>query len=219
MKISDELRQHIQDNPNIQEVHFNKRGQHFFNAYPFGRKLFARLRHEFEELKEDYEIVETWTRERILHHKHHHGPKTLRAIYETVDASGNIVFDNLNNNSMAAQTITVLPNQNTVPGQLVPVAADGVTVEPISTINAGSEVYTSSNPAVATVAAVTGGTEGQFAVTRVAGQSGTVVITYAAVNTAGTTITNAGGVGDTFIFQGQPTGVAAALTATFGTPS
>jgi hypothetical protein len=145
--------------------------------------------------------------------------KSLKASYYTVDKSGNIIFNISNTNSMAAQTITVLPNQNTVPGQIVPVAADGVTVEPISAINAGSEVYTSSNPAIATVAAVPGGSEGQFAVTRVSGQSGTVVVTYTAVNTAGTTITNAGGVGDTFIFQGQPTGVAAALTATYGSPS
>lgn len=145
--------------------------------------------------------------------------KGLSANYITVDPSGNLIFNIKNSNSMAAQTITVLPSQNTVPGQIVPVAADGVTVEPISTINAGSEVYTSSNPAIATVAAVPGGSEGQFAVTRVSGQSGTVVITYTAVNTAGTTITNAGGVGDTFVFQGQPTGVAAALTATYGTPS
>jgi len=145
--------------------------------------------------------------------------KSLRANYWVVDKSGNLIFNTSKSNSMAAQTITVLPNQNTVPGQLVPVAADGVTVEPISSINAGSEVYTSSNTAVATVAPVVGGSEGQFAVTRVSGQSGTVVVTYTAVTTAGATITNAGGVGDTFVFQGQPTGVAAALTATYGTPS
>ena len=149
----------------------------------------------------------------------HKRAKFLKASYYTVDQSGNIIFNISNSNSMAAQTITVLPGQNTVPGQIVPVAADGVTKEPISTINAGSEVYTSSNPSIATVAAVPGGSEGQFAVTRVAGQSGTVVITYTAVNTAGTTITNAGGVGDTFIFQGQPSGVAAALTASYGNPS
>ena len=125
-----------------------------------------------------------------------------------------------------AQTITVLGTQNTVPGQLVPVAADNVTVEPISTIQAGSEVYTVVDQAtgttstVATVAAVPGGAEGQFAVTRITGQSGTVLVSYKALAVDGvTSITNVGGTPDTIIFQGNPTGVAAALTATFGTPS
>lgn len=121
-----------------------------------------------------------------------------------------------------AQTITVLPAQNTVPGQLVPVASDLITIEPITTINAASEVYTLIDQATgttSTVATVTAlpSPEGAFLVSRILGQSGTVVLNYTAITPAGLTITNVGGIGDTFIFQGQPTGVAAALTATFGT--
>lgn len=178
--------------------------------------LFGASKTEKEELRiieKLVDIIDRLTREQEQAVSH-----SLSATYWTIDPSGNIIFNTKKSNSMAAQTITLLPNQNTVPGQLVPLASDGVTVEPISTINAGSEVYTSSNPAIATVAPVPGGSEGQFAVTRVPGQSGSVVITYTAVNTAGTTITNAGGVGDTFIFQGVASGIAAALTATFGTP-
>lgn len=115
---------------------------------------------------------------------------------------------------MAAQTITVLDGQNNVPGQLIPLAADGVTQEPISTINAGSEAYTSSDTTIATVAPVAG-TEGAFLVTRVPGAVGNVTISYTAVNTAGTTISGS----DNFVFQGPLTGLAQSLTASYGTPT
>ena len=118
-----------------------------------------------------------------------------------------------------AQTITLLAGQNTLPGQIVPVASDNVTVEPISTINAGSEVYTSSDTSIATVAADPSGVEGAFIVSRVPNAVGTIQLTYSATTPDGKTVTNVGGTPDTIIFQGQPTDVASALTATYGTPS
>lgn len=139
----------------------------------------------------------------------------LKSIYNIVTPSGDITFVNNKNSNMPAQTITVLDGQNNVPGQLVPLAADGTTVEPISTINAGSEVYASSNTAVATVAPVSGGPEGSFLVTRVPGAIGSVTISYNATNTQGTAITGF----DNFIFQGPLTGIAASLTATYGQPT
>lgn len=114
------------------------------------------------------------------------------------------------------QTINVLAGQNTVPGQLVPVADDNTTIEPIETITAGSEVYTTSDISIATAAAVVGGAEGQFTINRVLGAQGTVTLFYTATTPDGRTITNIGGLPDTFNFQGQPTGIASALTANFG---
>jgi hypothetical protein len=144
--------------------------------------------------------------------------RSLAARYYLVTAEGDILITSENTQTMA-QTITVQPGQNHVPGQLIPLAADNVTVEPISTIQAGTEVYTSSDPSIATVAAVAGGAEGQFTVDRVTGKSGTISVAYTAQNTDGTTITNVGGVGDTFIFLGQATGLAQALTANYGAPT
>lgn len=185
---------------------------------------------ESKKEKEELEIIEALVEQNTLALKiidkltiplNAPNAAALKAIYSIATKTGDIQIFNSNKiNSIMAQTITVLPGQNTVPGQLVPVASDNTTVEPISTITAGSEVYTSSDPTIATVAAVTGGTEGQFAVTRVAGKSGTITVSYTALAIDGTTtITNVGGTPDTFIFRGQPTGVAAALTATYGTPS
>ena len=115
---------------------------------------------------------------------------------------------------MALNT-TVAANQNTVVAQLVPVAADGVTPEAITTINPGSEVYTSSDPTIATVAATPGGTEGQYTISRVTGASGTVSITYTAVRTSdGATITNFNNQPDVYIFLGQTTDQPTALTST-----
>lgn len=157
--------------------------------------------------------------DRLLKEREKPNAFALQANYLTVDPSGNIIF-NTSKKPQMPQSITVLPAQNTVPGQLVPVASDNTTVEPISTIQPGSELYTTSDPTIATVAAVVGGPEGSFAVTRVAGKSGTVTVSYTALAADGVTkITNVGGIPDTFIFQGQPTGVAAALTASYGTPS
>lgn len=165
--------------------------------------------------------VEALIQERFEHKCHCHYPKpvkskSLTAIYAVVTDSSDIqlIFSNKKNNEMP-QTITVLDGQNNVPGQLVPLAADGVTTEPISTINAGSEVYTSSDSTIATVAPVASGPEGSFLVTRVPGAVGNVTISYTAVNTAGVTISGS----DNFIFQGPTTGVAASLTANYGTPT
>jgi hypothetical protein len=159
------------------------------------------------------------------HHHHKHWAKSLSADYFTIQ-NGDILIINSKTSNQMAQTVTVLGTQNTLPGQIVPVAADNVTVEPISTIQAGSEAYTVVDQAtgqtslVATVAAVAGGAEGQFAVSRIGTQSGTVLVSYTALAADGvTTITNVGGVPDTIIFQGQPTGVAAALTAQYGQAS
>jgi hypothetical protein len=162
--------------------------------------------------------VEALIQERLEHKCHCHYPKQgkakhLTAVYAVVTDSSDIqlIFSNKNSNEMP-QTITVLDGQNNVPGQLVPLAADGVTIEPISTINAGSESYTSSDPSIATAAPVAGGPEGSFLVTRVPGAIGNVAISYTAVNTDGTTISGS----DNFVFQGPSTGVAASLTATYG---
>lgn len=116
---------------------------------------------------------------------------------------------------LAPQSITVLDGQNNVAGQLVPLAADGVTVEPIDTIKAGSELYTSSDTTVATVAADPSGVEGAFIVSRVTGATGNVTVSYTAVNTAGTTISGS----DNFTFQGPLTGLAQSLSATYSAPT
>lgn len=116
---------------------------------------------------------------------------------------------------LAPQAITVLDGQNNVAGQLVPLAADGVTVEPIDTITAGSEAYTSSDPTVATVAADPSGVEGAFIVSRVTGATGNVTVSYTAKNTAGTTISGS----DNFTFQGPLTGLAQSLSATYSAPT
>lgn len=125
---------------------------------------------------------------------------------------GNI-FYHISNSITMAQTVTVLDGQNTVTQQLTPIAIDGVTVEPISTIQPVSEIYTVTPTGIATAAAVPGGAEGLYTVNRVPGQTGQVVVTYTAVNSAGTLITNTGGIGDTYIFQGPTTGVAASLSS------
>lgn len=174
--------------------------------------------------KEAFEIID-----RLLHNestllhiverllpKEPPSPKSwyLKSIYHVVTPSGDINFVN-NKKSNMPQTITVLDGQNNVPGQLVPLAADGVTIEPISTINAGSEVYTSSDTTIATAAADPSGVEGAFIVTRVPGAAGNVSVSYTAVNTAGTTISGS----DNFVFQGPATGIASSLTATYGQPT
>jgi hypothetical protein len=185
--------------------------------------------------QEDLEIIQylaksnlhlTYIVDRLLKDRDKPRAFALTANYITLDPSGNLLINNSNQPQKMPQTINVLPAQNTVPAQLVPVAADNTTVEPITTLQPGSEVYTAVDQAtgttstVATVAPVAGGAEGQFAVTRIAGQSGIVLVSYKALSADGkTTLTNVGGTPDIFNFQGQPTGVAAALTATYGSPS
>jgi hypothetical protein len=167
------------------------------------------------------------TIERLTRKKEPPKASALRANYLTVDSAGNIIFNTSITNSMAAQNVNVLGTQNTVPGQLVPVLADGVTPLPISSIQAGSEAYTANDQAtgtaslIATVAPVPGGSEGQYAVTRIAGQAGVVLISYKALAADGvTSITNQGGTPDVITFQpAGATGPAAALTATYGSPS
>lgn len=177
---------------------------------------------ELEIIKLQAEIIRDLTRTKALPQA-----AALRANYITIDPSGNIIFNTSTTNSMAAQNVNVLGNQNTVPGQIVPVAADGVTVLPISSIQAGSEAYTATDQAtgttsvIATVGAVPGGTEGQFAVTRIAGQAGVVLISKKALAADGvTSITDQGGTPDVITFQPvESTGPATALTATYGAPS
>src|SRR5580658_3020734 len=76
--------------------------------------------------------------ERLTRQKEPLVATALRANYITIDTSGNIIFNTSTTNSMAAQNVTVTPTQNTVPGQIVPLAADLVTVLPISSITPGS---------------------------------------------------------------------------------
>ena len=184
---------------------------------------------ELEIIKIQAEIIRDLTRQKEL-------PKAtaLRANYITTDSSGNLIFNNTSTtNSMAAQNVNVLGNQNTVPGQIVPLAADLATVLPFSSIQAGSEAYTAVDQAtgttsvIATVGPTPGGSEGQFTVTRISGQAGVVLVSYTALAADGVTkITNApaapGGapVPDTITFQPvTATGPAAALSATYGSPS
>jgi|SRR6187402_154657 len=171
---------------------------------------------EFELIEKLVGIVDRLTfqeleRERRKPKAHH-----LKAVYAIVTDSADIQLVYLNKTKInMPQTITVLDGQNTVPGQLVPLAADNVTVEPISTINAGSELYTSSDTTIATVAADPSGVEGAFIVSRVPGANGNATISYTATTPQGTTISGS----DNFVFQGPSTGVATSLTATYGTPS
>jgi hypothetical protein len=170
---------------------------------------------ELRVIEQLVEVVDRLTRtiDRLLSHPPTPLATSLRANYPTIAKN-----QTAKTIDFMAQTITILGTQNTVPGQLTPIAADGVTVEPITTIQPGSEVYTLSPTGIATVAPVTG-TEGAFTVTRVSGQSGTVTLMYTAVNTAGTTITNTNGTPDTFVFQGAQTLVASSLAATYGSVS
>jgi hypothetical protein len=187
---------------------------------------------EFNIIERLLSIIENLTRPA------HKPPKAtaLKANYITVDKSGNLIFNNSTTNSMAAQNVTVSSSQNSVPGQIVPVAADLVTVLPISSIQPGSETYsvvdqaTGATSTIATATAVPGGSEGQYTVNRISGQGGVVLVSYNALAADGVTkLTNApatpGGapVPDVITFQGTGTGtgstVAAALTATYGTPS
>lgn len=66
MKISDELRQQIEQNTEIKQVFFDRAGRHHFNAYPVGDKLYSRHRQPWEEAREEYEIIEIVSRETIL---------------------------------------------------------------------------------------------------------------------------------------------------------
>src|SRR5690242_2603330 len=85
-KVSEDLQRTVKANPHIQEVHFTKSGQHFFNAHDYKEKgqvkgKYGRLgveavhvrnegdrkiyKNEFVPL-EEYKIVETLTREEVL---------------------------------------------------------------------------------------------------------------------------------------------------------
>jgi hypothetical protein len=152
--------------------------------------------------------------DRLLRPEHNRSRK-LGAYYYVVTETKDIQL--LNDYTMP-QNIDVLDGQNTVPGQMVALAADGVTREPIGTLKPGSELFIVSDSTIATAALVAGGQEGQFAVTRVAGAKGSVTVVYTAVTTDGRTITNVDGIGDTFNFQGAQTNEAAELTADYGTP-
>ena len=108
-------------------------------------------------------------------------------------------------------TITVPGGNSSVAGQLVPIGTDGSQL-PITSIQAGSEAYTTSDPTIATVVPIDG-QEGGFTVTRVPNASGAVTVSYTANNTEGTSISGS----DSFVFE-APVILAASLTATYGTP-
>jgi|ERR1700722_1742355 len=160
------------------------------------------------------ELDELW--EWLNKHRHKHHAKSLSAEYYTVSKTGDIIINIKNKNNMA-QTIEVLSSQSTLPGQIIPLDASGNPL-PISTIVAGSELYTTSDATIATVAPVAGGSEGQFAVTRVAAAGGVVTIGYSATNLSGASIT---GGGDTITFDAQvaPPATAESLTANYGSAS
>ena len=112
---------------------------------------------------------------------------------EKMALKSQFIFDNIKiqGNKM---TLTFTGAQNSVVGQLVPTLA-GVD-QPITAINAGSENYVSSDPTIATVAS-NGTPEGQYTVTRVAGASGNITVSYTATNLEGTTISGS----DDYVFQ------------------
>ena len=166
------------------------------------------------DLRISLEIIQVLT-EIVKHLTHAEKPVGLRSTTISLDASGNFVFSNLNSYNQMALNQTVAANQNTVVAQIVPVAADGVTPEAITTITAGSEVYTSSDPTIATVAAVTGGAEGLYQVVRVPGASGVVSISYTAVRASDqVALTNFNSQPDVYTFLGQTTDQPTALTST-----
>jgi hypothetical protein len=139
MEISDELRQHLEQNPNIDQVYFNKRGQHFFNAYSVEGKLFSRIGHLWEELKGDYEIVAVLNREQILQHKHHHHHHHFRPIL-----AFNIFNNTQNFNDMAV--VTSLTLTSTAPVTLSMTVLDSANGNtPIAGVLSGL-AYTPTDP-------------------------------------------------------------------------
>jgi hypothetical protein len=184
MEISDELAQHLERNPHIDHVHFNKRGQHFFNAYSFRGKLYSRLREEWEELREDYEIVETWTREHLL--RHHRKAVRSKFIFNVKHKFSEMSTPNLS-----------VPSGTPVSGLNQPVDVNN-NVLPDSAYLTGSCKYTvvagpSGNPPGFTVAP--GATEEDFVVTEnVPGAASDGQINFDAQSAAGIQLPTSSGI-------------------------
>lgn len=67
MNISEELQQHVADNPHIEKVYFTADGHHHFNVHEQGGKLYSRIAPVgTEEARGDYEITEILGRDEIL---------------------------------------------------------------------------------------------------------------------------------------------------------
>lgn len=89
MEISKELKDTVSANPHIKEVHFNERGQHFFNVHKHKKDLYSKMVTEVKEVdgkegkrmahvpcaKEENLIVETMSRHEVLGTKE---PKTKK---------------------------------------------------------------------------------------------------------------------------------------------
>lgn len=128
--------------------------------------------------------------------------KSLSAIY---------FFQNTQiNNQMP--TITIPGSANSVAGQLVPLDAGGNPL-PITSIDAVSAAYTSSDNSIATVSNSAGGA---FTVTRNGSAAGNVTVSYTANNADGNPVSGS----DDFVFEpvGGTPELAASLTAEYQTP-
>ena len=125
MHISDELRQYVANNQQIEKVYFDRAGNHHFNVHQIGSKLYSRQRQAWEEAREDYEICEILTRQEILEQEleelldqeHHHPKPKIRPIL-----AFNINFNNKNFNCMGV--VTSLTLTSAAPVQLFMTVVD-----------------------------------------------------------------------------------------------
>lgn len=107
-------------------------------------------------------------------------------------------------------TITIPADKTNVSGQLVPLDSGG-TPQPITSIQPGTEVYTSSDTGVITVAGTT--PEGAFVVTRAGNNGGSATLSYTAKNLHGDDISGS----DSFVVEAVVP-LATSLTATYSEP-
>jgi hypothetical protein len=157
MEISAELRQHLEENPNIPQVYFNKRGQHFFNAYSFGGKLFSRLANAWEDLTGDYEIVQQLTRDQILQEEIEEIQDVLKQITkpprcQKVKQVSYVIINNKKYIPMGNQVIQ-LPQagQPAVAYPVLDALVDAVSLQPIPGATATLVSRTVDNAAVAVI--------------------------------------------------------------------
>jgi hypothetical protein len=118
----------------------------------------------------------------------------------------------INQNQIPDMAQIVVPgNQTKAKGQIVPRDASGNAL-PITSIDAVSLSYSSSDNSIATVSNSAGGA---FEVTRNGGADGTVTVSYSATNAQGNPVSGS----DEIVFEavGTPVAEATALTADFTT--
>ena len=131
MHISDELRQYVADNPQVDKVYFDRAGNHHFNVHKIGNKFYSRQRQSWEEAREDYEICEILTREEILAQEleelidREHKPKmrpvlTFQYFLNNKNLNFMAIISNLTLTSTAPQTFKM--NVNDANNNLAPIA-------------------------------------------------------------------------------------------------